>query len=84
MLLTIADDLTKPQSNASRVSKSQGEDAPAEEDTAASKHGEVRFSSQFSVCQLAAEFRALRATVLRLWAEAGPGDAHAACECVRR
>jgi len=36
-------------------------------ETAASTHGALRHLSGFSLTQLAAEFRALRATVLRLW-----------------
>lgn len=36
-------------------------------DSAASTHGTLRHVSEFSLAQLAAEYRALRATVLRLW-----------------
>lgn len=77
MLMAIAKDLAKPQSAAKRKRKSQGEATSAAKETAAWKHGELRFTSQFSICQLAAEFRALRATVLRLWAQEGPIDGDA-------
>lgn len=71
MLLAIADDLVTPQSEANRESKSRGEAEPAKRDTAATTHGGLRYTSQFSIGQLAAEFRALRATVLRLWTRDG-------------
>ena len=74
MLLAIAKDLGKPQSAAKRDRKSQGDATPAAKKTAASKHGELRFTSQFSICQLAAEFRALRATVVRLGNQKSPID----------
>lgn len=75
MLLAIADDVLSDQSEADRQSKSRGEAPAAEHDTAATAHGEQRFAGQLSIGQLAAEFRALRATVLRLWTRAGVPDA---------
>lgn len=74
MLLVIADDLATPQTEAKRESKSRGEAAPALRDTAATTHGALRFTSQFSIGQVAAEFRALRATVLRLWTQEGSSE----------
>lgn len=75
MLLVIARDVASEQSEADRRSKSRGEAPAAEQDTAATTHGGLRFTSQFSIGQLAAEFRALRATVLRLRTRAGVPDA---------
>lgn len=67
MLLVIAHDIETYQSEKERGEKSRGEVSPALRDTAATVHGSLRFTSQFSMIHLAAEFRALRATVLRLW-----------------
>jgi signal transduction histidine kinase len=74
MLVAIADDIETYQSERARGLKSRGEGSSALRATAATVHGGLRFTSQFSMAQLAAEFRALRATVLRLWFAAG-GDA---------
>jgi signal transduction histidine kinase len=74
MLIAIAEDIETYQSERMRGVKSRGEASPALRDTAATTHGGLRFSSQFSMAQLAAEFRALRATVLRLWIAAGDAD----------
>jgi signal transduction histidine kinase len=71
MLGDIAEDMATDQSESERLSKSRGEAGRVAEATAATVHGGLRFTSQFSICQLAAEFRALRATVLRLWTRAG-------------
>ena len=67
MLRVIADDMETYQSERARGIKSRGEVSPAVRATAATIHGGLRFDNQFSMIQLAAEFRALRATVLRLW-----------------
>jgi signal transduction histidine kinase len=71
MLTAIAQDIDTYQSEPMRDTKSRGEAAGAARATAATTHGGLRFTSQFSMIQLAAEFRALRATVLRLWFAAG-------------
>ncbi len=74
MLNTIAADLRTGQSDAEQVAKSLG-DAPEEAtatDTAAQVHGAGRAISGFTVSEMVAEYRALRASVLRLWtAECG-------------
>jgi signal transduction histidine kinase len=69
MLQVIALDLEQPQSATERSSKSKGR-ADAEQDhdpTAAQEHGAGRAESGFSVSQMVAEFRALRASVIHLW-----------------
>ena len=83
MLLVIADDIETYQSERMRGVKSRGEAEPAARDTAATTHGGLRFSSQFSMAQLAAEFRALRATVLRLWIEHSGEGAQAGDAVIR-
>jgi len=75
ILEAVAKDLTQPQTDEEQERKSKGHaprlhGAPA---TAAETHALLRARSGFDINQLAAEYRALRATVLRLWAQAcGP------------
>ncbi|HUQ47682.1 MAG TPA: sensor histidine kinase [Gemmatimonadaceae bacterium] len=72
MLTVIAADLNTPQDKEEQQQKSEG-NAPATEEidsTAAEHHGAGRAESGFSVDQMVAEFRALRASVIRLWTEA--------------
>lgn len=81
MLTVIATDLQTPQNPREQAEKSKG-GAGAEQPhdgTAAEKHGSDRAASGFSIEQLVAEYRALRASVIRLWTmekrELGPTDA---------
>lgn len=62
-------DLRTPQSTEQQQAKSEGR-APKEEGTesAAASHGRIRARSGFEANQMVAEYRALRATVIRLWA----------------
>lgn len=79
ILRAIARDLSTPQSAAEQLAKSHGEaqiraDAP---ETAAQTHGLLRAKSGFDIKQMTSEYRALRASVLRLWFEAcGSQDPH--------
>jgi signal transduction histidine kinase len=68
ILIAIALDIGTRQNPAEQLQKSQGL-APetAGIASAASIHGALRHDSNFSLVQLSGEFRALRATVLRLW-----------------
>lgn len=68
ILEAIALDLDTPQSGRERDQKSKGL-APANEgeESAASTHGSLREASGFTLLQLTAEYRALRASVLNLW-----------------
>ena len=67
ILKAIALDIESHQSEAAQIKKSHG-DGPAKfPQSAASVHGTLREVSGFSLVQLTAEFRALRASVLRLW-----------------
>ncbi|MFC0131868.1 two-component sensor histidine kinase [Massilia eurypsychrophila] len=69
ILQAIALDIATRQNPAEQLEKSQGRapDDDATIESAASIHGALRHDSNFSLIQLSAEFRALRATVLRLW-----------------
>jgi signal transduction histidine kinase len=70
ILLAIAADIEKRQSRQQQFDKSQGDEDDGElgdPESAAAVHGRLRQASNFSPLQLSSEFRALRATVLRLW-----------------
>lgn len=72
ILQAMALDLATPQTGADQLAKSHGKvpcraDAPH---TAAQTHGVLRAQSGFDINQIVAEYRALRASVLRLWFEA--------------
>lgn len=69
MLDVIAADLDTPQTARRQAEKSKGLDDVAEgaKRSAAAEHGSGRAASGFTVVQMVAEFRALRASVVRLW-----------------
>jgi signal transduction histidine kinase len=72
ILSEIADDLDAPQTDAEQVAKSrgQGERDPKDGDTAAETHADTRILSGFGIDAMLTEYRALRASVLKLWAKA--------------
>ncbi len=70
ILHAIAENLRQPQTFAAIIAKSRSlapaiKNAP---ETAAETHGKIWAESGFSITQLVSEYRALRATVMRLWA----------------
>ncbi len=69
MLSDIVIDLRTPQSGIEQSKKSMGhsDTAVAGADSAAQSHGAERAGSGFTISEMVAEFRALRASVLRLW-----------------
>ena len=69
MLTAIATDLATPQGGRAQAEKSKGRAPAPEADsrTAAEEHGAGRAESGFTVEQMIAEYRALRASVIRLW-----------------
>ena len=75
ILEEIARDIVAPQTAGEQRSKSKGDGDEAESgsQTAAAVHGGLRHSSGFDLRQLFGEFRALRASVLRLWVEQAGG-----------
>lgn len=77
ILLAAARDMQNRQSLQQQESKSKGDGgaggAAAERlDIASDMHGVERVSSGFHITELVSEYRALRATVLRLWRESLP------------
>ena len=68
ILMELTKDMETAQSAQQQADKSKGEEAKSSDvPSAASTHGIDRHYSGFTLTELAAEFRALRATVLRLW-----------------
>ncbi|MEY4641319.1 MAG: hypothetical protein RLZZ227_1313 [Pseudomonadota bacterium] len=67
MLKVIAADLSTPQTEGESIRKSLGHEPKAIIETAAERHADERLGSGFSMKLLVAEYRALRASVLRLW-----------------
>ncbi|MDB4908540.1 MAG: ATP-binding region ATPase domain protein [Gemmatimonadetes bacterium] len=87
MLSCIATDLRTPQNDAEQAEKSKGNAGPApqaQEKTAAEKHGADRADSGFSIEQIVSEYRALRASVIRLWTKVKVDDAEAHLEDLTR
>ncbi|HSU13590.1 ATP-binding protein [Longimicrobium sp.] len=80
MLTVIAADLRTAQGGLEQSEKSKGlaPDGGGDESTAAEEHGAGRAESGFTVEQMISEYRALRASVIRLWTqsrgELGPAD----------
>jgi len=68
MLETIAADLARPESAHNRIEKSKCH--RPDKKTAATTHGEERMELGFSLVSTLAEYRALRASVTRLWQDA--------------
>lgn len=73
MLMSIASDIETPQNTAQSTDKSFGlSDAGSNVDlveTAAQEHGAGRAESGFSVGEMVSEYRAMRASVIRLWTD---------------
>jgi len=67
MLLTMAHDLSTPQSDEERAARSKGLGQRDRTDSAAEVHAEARLLSGYTVVQLVSEYRALRSSVLTLW-----------------
>ncbi|WP_264479140.1 sensor histidine kinase [Lichenihabitans sp. PAMC28606] len=73
ILSFIADDLETPQTDTQQISKSQG-DGPTESlyrQSAAEAHAALRLSNGFNIDQMVSEYRALRASVVKLWITKG-------------
>jgi signal transduction histidine kinase len=69
LLQFVADDLESPQSKNEQVQKSRGLGIPGGEfaRSAAEIHASLRLSEGFNIDQMVSEYRALRASVVKLW-----------------
>ncbi len=70
ILAFIVPDMEKSQTLEEQNVKSHGDKGKA--DTAAQTHAAVRFAGGFDIGQMASEYRALRASILKLWSRTGP------------
>jgi signal transduction histidine kinase len=76
ILQATARDMKLPQTAAERAKKSKGLDHPQEDDAldgASKLHAVDRLGLGFDLIEVMSEYRALRASVLRLWHESSPG-----------
>jgi signal transduction histidine kinase len=69
MLKVIAADLAQSQTAIEQSEKSKGHGPKEADDTPAETHAAARLLSGYTIEQLVSEYRALRASVLKLWAE---------------
>jgi signal transduction histidine kinase len=86
MLIAIASDMQTAQSVVDQQTKSEGRRHRREpsEDSAAEAHAGERVDAGFTLNDLVSEYRALRASVIRLWtAEMGQADRHNLDELTR-
>jgi PAS domain S-box-containing protein len=77
-------DLDTPQTPAEQSEKSMGRGPRGREETYAEIHASIRLESGYTITQLVSEYRALRASVLKLWAQAAEKDPLTAPEDMMR
>jgi len=76
----VVNDMDSPQTSSEQITKSHGKGAQKDEPrpSAAETHAALRLAGGFNLDQMVAEYRALRASVIKLWKAAGkevPADA---------
>ena len=76
ILRTVALDLEKPQSDAAQEAKSKGDGDHEAGPSAAEVHADCRMAAGFAIDAMIAEYRALRASVLKIWSRSGEADSH--------
>jgi len=67
ILAFIVSDIKSSQSNSEQVQKSHGKKRKASGATAAETHAALRLAGGFNIDQMVSEYRALRASVIKLW-----------------
>lgn len=75
ILTFIANDIESPQTGLEQTQKSHGagpDDLPAGGHSAAETHAALRLTGGFNMDQMVSEYRALRASVIRLWSAKHP------------
>ena len=85
ILAAVATDITTTQTREQQAEKAKGRAPvlPGAPETAAQTHAVMRARSGFDIVQLVAEYRALRASVLRLWFDSNPIEEPTAQELIR-
>jgi signal transduction histidine kinase len=72
ILAFVMSDMASYQTPAEQAEKSHGEKRQTQPVTAAQTHAALRFAGGFDIGQMVSEYRALRASVLKLWSNTGP------------
>jgi signal transduction histidine kinase len=72
ILAFVISDMVTYQTPAEQQEKSHGGKKQTQPVTAAQTHAALRFAGGFDIGQMVSEYRALRASVLRLWSNTGP------------
>lgn len=72
ILKAIATDMETPQTAFEQAEKSKGHGPRRKKDSAAETHAADRLRLGFNQVQMVSEYRALRATVIRLWIDSSP------------
>ena len=72
ILAFVVSDIQSYQTSEMQKEKSHGDKRQDEPVTAAQTHAALRLAGGFDIGQMASEYRALRASVLKLWSKTGP------------
>ena len=84
ILAFVEGDIASHQTPKEQTRKSHGQKRQTEPVTAAQTHAAIRFAGGFDIGQMASEYRALRASVLKLWTKAAPAfDAEDIADMIR-
>ena len=84
ILAFIEADMASYQTPVEQTQKAHGQKRQTEPVTAAQTHAAVRFAGGFDIGQMVSEYRALRASVLKLWSKTGPAfDAEDISDIIR-
>ena len=67
LLTFIVQDLESAQTDAEQTEKSRGDKAPGPYPSAAETHASLRYDGGFDMDQMVSEYRALRASIVKLW-----------------
>lgn len=76
ILRAVAADMAKPESDAEQEAKSRGDGVRQGGQSAAETDADCRMADGFAIDAMITEYRALRASVLKIWTLAGRGDSH--------
>jgi signal transduction histidine kinase len=85
MLRFVALDMESEQSRQEEMDKAtgRGPGLPAGQSSAAEEHGVARAVERFSLVELVSEYRALRASVMRMWIDAEPVTRESVAQILR-
>jgi PAS domain S-box-containing protein len=83
LLKYIADDIETLQSKNEQTEKSKGDKPEPLRTSAAEKHGVERFHTGFRITEVIAEYRFMRATIIRLWNKHNPSESLNSYDLIR-